>query len=146
MVGITCFLLKSSALCFSFVGGLNKAGQGYHIPRCLLPQRGSSHSRACTRACHWPSRIFPQLGCCHSQSSRSVSDASSGFLPGYTHCWILAGKRIKIKDQSCFFLFTTNNQARFFRPIRDLDPQGISVNFLGCEVWKQPKAWTWVII
>ena len=103
MVRITCFLHDSSTFYLSLVRGLRAQSQIIKQVKaavsldCFLPQHDSSHSRAYTRACHWPSRIFPLLGCCHSQSNRSVSDANFGFLPGYTHCWISAGKKIKIR-------------------------------------------------
>lgn len=79
--------MRASWSCYRSLSALQDQ---WHCGILDIPQRDSSHSRACTRACHWPSRIFLQLGCCHSQSSRSVSDANFGFLPEYTHCWISA--------------------------------------------------------
>lgn len=60
----------------------------------ILPQRGSSHSRACRLACHSPLHRFPQPKRNHNQNSRSVSDASSDLLLEYIHCWILAMRKI----------------------------------------------------
>ena len=55
--------------------------------KSVSPQRSSSCSTAGRPACRSPWHTSLRRGCSHSQSSRSVSDASSGPQPECTHYW-----------------------------------------------------------